>query len=99
MFKIYEARSIVPVKVMQSNSFFTLTWNSGGKTKRFVYKGDTEKFTKFLRKMQAKDDETSPNSTRGKKYGAIVDEIISGKDNQIWVWSTYLDKLPAVINN
>jgi hypothetical protein len=58
-----------------------------------VFHGDRIALAKFLQKIQAKDDETSPRSERGVTYQAMADEIIDGTDTTIWVWSTMMDLL------
>ena len=91
---ILEARKLVQVNVTQSNSFFTMKWKDDeNKEKTFVYRGKSEPFTKFLQKLQVKDNATEPKSARGKKYREIVAEIIDDSDNIIWIWSPYLKNL------
>jgi hypothetical protein len=66
-----------------------------------VFRGNKEAFTKFLRKIKAKDNLHDPRSFRSLTYAGIVDEIISGKDNIIYVWGHHFPdkKKPIKVYN
>ena len=75
---------------------FTLNSDKGGTR---VFRGDREAFIKFLMKIKAKDNESDPRSNRKKTYADIADEIISGTDPYIYVWSnTWPDAKFKAIN-
>ena len=89
--KIVESNKLVKVKVLfDGNKGWTLTWN---KSDFKTIHGAAEVFAKFLQKIQAKDDKTSPNSVRGITYLEITKEISTGSDSTIWVWEKYLKNL------
>lgn len=85
---IYEAASLVKVDILyDGNRGWTLSW---GTHKFKVVYGSIEEFSKFLMKIQAKDDKTSPKSARGATYLEIAQEAADGSDTTIWVWDRYL---------
>lgn len=81
-----EARHLVKVEVIwDGQDGWTLKYDNR-KTK--VFRGDKTAFAKYLQKIQAKDDMTSPKSVRNETYKEIVDDIVLNRDRIIWVWST-----------
>ncbi|MDA3854936.1 MAG: hypothetical protein PF569_01660 [Candidatus Woesearchaeota archaeon] len=59
---------------------------------KFSLKASEQQIKTLLRKIKAKDDVTSPNSSRGITYQQMIDEIKSDRDNIIYVWSTMYPK-------
>lgn len=89
--KIFESNRLIKVKILFNGSNgWTLSWNSS--KFKTVY-GSEDEFAKFLRSIQAKDDETSPNSKRGLTYLNMAKEAANGSDTTIWVWEKYLSKI------
>lgn len=96
---LLEQRSIIKVTVTTPGKFFVMRWkNKNGSEGISTYKGKRGNFTRFLKKIQAADAKSSPRSANNATYSNIVDEIVSGKDRDIYVWSSFLDQLPRNIN-
>lgn len=69
----------------QSQYFFKVV--SRDSVKHLTIRCSREGLIKFLKKIQAKDSITNPNSYRGITYIQIADDIISGNNPYIYVWS------------
>jgi len=74
-------------------------WTLNSKHGVKVFTGTREEFAKYLMRIKAKDDITDPRSFRGMTYLKIVDEILSGKDSFIWVWSNNFPTTTSVVVN
>lgn len=55
----------------------------------YKFMASDEEMIRFLRRIKAKDEQTDPKSMRGLTYKNIIDEIKSGRDNQIFVFRKY----------
>ena len=86
-------RHLIQFKVTYGNNTFTL--KSDGITK--IFKGTKEEFAKFLKNIQAKDNYSEPKSARKLTYMQITDEIITGNDPIIYVWSNNLKGYDKII--
>ena len=96
--KMTEARKLIPVTITHSGSMYTLKWKNEDKNRSLVFNGNDEQLAKFLMKNQAKDNATDPKSSRGITYNQMVADAKSGKDNVVWIWSTFTSKFPPLIN-
>jgi hypothetical protein len=88
-----EKRYLIKVVVKPLNGDFSLEYEG----KKTLFKGKVENFIKFLQKIQAKDNMSSPRSERNYTYKQMVDSILNGTDNVIWVWNKFLDNIGKVV--
>ena len=82
-------RYLIRCIVYKHGNAWTMNSNKGGTR---IFNGSIESFAKFLQKIKAKDNAESPKSYRSMTYMRIAQEIASGKDKVIFVWSNYWPK-------
>jgi len=90
VFKLEEMRKLVKVKVykIRDNQYsFNL---DGGRS--FSFTGTFEEMAKFLKRIQAKDNISSPRSNRKLTYLQMAIEIDSQKDNTVFCWLHNLNR-------
>lgn len=87
-------KSIKVTVLYNGNNSYTLNTSY---SKAFVFNGSPEGFAKFLMKLKVSDNASKPKTIRNRKYMDMVNDIISGKDNIIWIWKHMLDKLNSTI--
>ena len=66
------------------------------KNKSIVFRGSEEGFKAFLRRIKAKDTQTSPASEKNRTYQQMVDQAKSGEDPYIYVWNNLLPQEGAI---
>jgi len=64
--------------------------NVGQKNKAVIFRGSEAGFKKFLKKVQAKDTQTSPASVRNITYQSMIDTAKDGSDPYVYIWSNLL---------
>jgi hypothetical protein len=84
-----DSRSLVQVRVRYENNTWTIQYNRSVR----VFHGNIEEFAKFLQRIKASDDKTEPRSVRNFTYMQIAQEIQTGSDPIIWVWSNILARM------
>jgi len=88
MIILNELRRLYKLKVdnQGNNQYYFRVVNYDG-IKSLTIRCDIEKLRRFLISIRAKDTKTTPASMRNISYKIMVEGIISGADNEIWVWS------------
>ncbi len=83
-------RYLLHVRLSNKGDLWTFYPMNSRKGERF-FKVDlsNDDLKTLLRKMKAKDEKTSPRSSKGRTYQQMIDDAKSGRDNQIWVWNTF----------
>jgi len=59
---------------------------------RLAFKASDEQMIKFLRRVKAKDSDTSPRSFKGQTYNTMLNSIKHGSNNCVWIWSNFYPK-------
>ena len=93
---INEYRKLLRIRVDcqgESQFYFRVVNDQGYRD--YTLRGTPAGLHKFLKRIKAKDTNTSPNSLRGITYHEMLDGIINGNNNEIWVWS-YMWKPMAI---
>lgn len=62
----------------------------GQKSKTIVFRGSEEGFRSFLRKVKAKDTETTPASVKNRTYQQMIDQAKQKIDPYVFIWSNML---------
>lgn len=88
MRRMYEAK-LVKVEVFNDGNSWSMQW----KGQTYVHRGDTESFSKLLKKIKASDTHKDPKSYRDVTYKQMAADIAGGTDRYIWVWEHMLKKL------
>jgi hypothetical protein len=96
MRELNEYRKLLRIKVdcQGECQFYFRVVNTPG-YKDYTLRGSPAGLHKFLKRIKAKDTKTNPNSLRGITYQEMLDDIISGQNPEIWVWS-YMWKPMAI---
>lgn len=68
----------------------------GQKNKSLVFRGSEEGFKTFLRKIKAKDTQTSPASKKNRTYQDMINQAKTGEDPYVYVWSNLLPQEGAI---
>jgi len=105
MIKVLEEYNrLLKVEVHYSGGLWILTpreYKNGDKVSgrgEIKFRGTPIEFSKFLRKIQAKDSSDAPPSSRLKTYNKIVTDIENRTDRFIWIWSTKWKSTPSIVN-
>jgi hypothetical protein len=61
------------------------------------FRGSKEQFAKFLQKIQAKDAQTDPPSSKNRTYMQMVNTAIDKSDPYIWIWNKNWYKANKII--
>lgn len=84
------ARYLLKVKIETKNGVWKLTpVNPRSNEKQLKLELTDFDFKTLLRRIKAKDSDTSPRSSKNRTYQQMIDEAINNTDNIIWVWSTF----------
>jgi len=99
---LQEQRHLIRVNVTYSkDTGFTLSFNSGkgfnpsGRRSIKIKDNSPERFSNFLKKINAFDDKGDARSKRTLSYLSMAYGIINNEDNTIWIWSTELSKIKS----
>jgi hypothetical protein len=88
MINLQEMRRLYKIRVeCQGNNLYFFRVVNYDNIKSLTLRTSKEGLRKFLIRIKAKDTKTTPSSMRGITYKIMVDDILTGIDNEIWVWS------------
>lgn len=84
------ARYLLKVKIDNKDQIWKLTpLNPKNGERQVKVELTDEDFKTLLRRIQAKDNETTPRSSKNRTYQQMIDQAKDKEDNIIWVWSSF----------
>lgn len=85
-------RYLIQTKIKADGNIWSFKPVNGKGELPFSLQASEDQIRTLFRKLKVKDDISQPRSNKGLTYQQMMDEIKSGRDNLVYIWSNYYPK-------